>query len=187
MRSKKEIQLNSDLIELLAALEKYDVRYMIIGGHAVGFHVEPRFTKDFDIWISTTKRNALAIYRALAEFGAPLKDYTPEDFEEDGHFYQFGEYPNRVDVLMGPPGPKFASAWRNRIETEISGQKAIYVGRKTLVELKTAAGRPIDRRDLRAIHESSPFARNRKRTAKTRKAHSAHKQRRRSAPGKGDS
>lgn len=46
MRLKRKIQLSSDLIELLEALEKHSVRYMIIGGHAVAFHAEPRWTKD---------------------------------------------------------------------------------------------------------------------------------------------
>ncbi len=156
MPSKKEIQLNSDLTELLEALEKYRVRYMIIGGHAVGFHVEPRFTKDFDIWISTDTRNALAVFKALAEFGAPLADHVPADFEEENTFYFFGEYPNRIDVLMGPPGPTFESAWPDRVETEIAGKKAIYVGRAALIALKSAAGRPIDKRDLRALKDSDP-------------------------------
>ncbi len=158
MRSKNEIHLNSDWIELLAALEKYRVRYMIIGGHAVGHHVEPRYTKDLDIWIATTKPNALAIYRALAEFGAPLLGYGPQDFTEEDTFYSFGEYPCRVDILMGPPGPRFASAWRGRVEAEIAGQKAIYVGRKALIGLKEAAGRPKDKLDLRALADSRAFA-----------------------------
>lgn len=185
MRSKNEIHLNSDWIELLDILEKFRVKYMIIGGHAFGFHVEPRFTKDLDIWISTTKANALAAYRALAEFGAPLKDCGPHDFTEEGTFYQFGEYPSRVDILMGPPGPSFASAWRERVETEIAGHKAIYVGRKSLIEMKIAANRPKDKVDLRALADSSPFA---KKFAKglqptrSRKAGASHK-RVRPSPG----
>lgn len=173
MRSKKESQLSSDLIELLEVFEKYGVRYMIIGGYAVGFHAEPRFTKDIDFWVATGKRNALAVFRALAEFGAPLKSFQPKDFEEDGYVYSFGEYPNRVDVLMGPPGPRFASAWRSRIETRIAGCKAVYVGRNALIALKTAAGRPVDRLDLKAIRDSRPFAGTKNAKRATREAASS--------------
>ncbi len=43
--------MHSDLIELLQLLGKYKVRYLIIGGYAVGVHAEPRATKDLDIWV----------------------------------------------------------------------------------------------------------------------------------------
>lgn len=157
MRSKRKIQLSSDLIELLEVLEKHSVRYMIIGGHAVAFHAEPRWTKDLDIWIATDKRNARAVFRALAEFGAPLKEYTAEDFQ-DNAWFSFGEPPNRVDILMATPGPTFKSAWPERVEAEIDGVPAIYVGRAGLVALKLAAGRKRDLDDLDALAESAAFA-----------------------------
>ena len=79
--------MNSDLIELLAAFEKYGVKYLIIGGYAVGFHAEPRYTKDCDIWIATDKKNAAAVYKTLKEFGAPLSGATARDFEGDDEFF----------------------------------------------------------------------------------------------------
>lgn len=170
MRSRNEIHLNSDWIELLDVLEKYRVKYMIIGGHAVSYHAEPRYTRDLDIWVATTKANALAVFRALAEFGAPLKDYSPADFSEENTFYQFGADTSRVDILMGPPGLKFSEAWRERIETEIAGRKAIYVGREALIELKLAANRPKDRLDLKALIDSRAFAEREKRKAAGSKA-----------------
>ncbi len=177
MQSKNGIHLNSDWIELLDVLEKYRVKYMIIGGHAVSLHAEPRYTRDLDIWVSTTKANSVAVFRALAEFGAPLKDYTPADFSEDNTFYQFGADTSRVDILMGPPGLKFSEAWRNRVETEIAGRKAIYVGREALIELKLAADRPKDRLDLRSLADSRIFAEGEKRTATYTKTKAKKKRR----------
>lgn len=151
------IQLNSDLIELLAAFEKFGVRYLIIGGQAFGLHVEPRYTKDVDFGVSTSKKNAAAVHRALVHFGAPSRGGGPELFEQEDTFFWFGFPPNRIDILMGPPGGlSFDSAWRRRISTKIGGQITHFVGREDLIAIKRAAGRAIDRRDVRALLKSDP-------------------------------
>ena len=73
--------MNSDSIELLAAFTRENIRYLIVGGYAVSFHAEPRYTKDLDILIATTRENARALYRTLGQFGVPLQNVTPEDFQ----------------------------------------------------------------------------------------------------------
>jgi hypothetical protein len=165
-------------------MEKFGVKYMIIGGYAVGFHAEPRWTKDLDIWTATDEANALAVYSALAHFGAPLKQLEPKDFASDDAWYSFGEPPNRVDILMGPPGPKFNDAWRGRVEAEIAGQRVIFVGREDLIKLKSASGRERDVRDLNALADSAAFARKplRKKTAKDSGRKKASKPRRKRSP-----
>ena len=74
--------MNSDLIELLGIFAREKIKYLIIGGYAVSFHAEPRYTKDIDLFIATDRENAQAVYQALAEFGAPLDKVSPKDFED---------------------------------------------------------------------------------------------------------
>ena len=38
-----------DFKELLSTLNAHGAKYLIVGGYAVGFHAEPRATKDLDI------------------------------------------------------------------------------------------------------------------------------------------
>lgn len=38
--------LSPDFQDLLTAFADADVRYLLVGGYAVGLHAEPRFTKD---------------------------------------------------------------------------------------------------------------------------------------------
>ena len=149
------MQLNSDLIELLAVFEKNGVRYMIIGGYAVAFHAEPRYTKDCDIWIATDSKNAAAVFASLVEFKAPLKGVTAADFEDEDAFFFFGAPPNRVDLLMGPPGGDFDQFWPRRIETMVGEVKIVYASREDLIALKKAAGRAVDKRDIKALTKSS--------------------------------
>jgi hypothetical protein len=64
--------------DLIALLNKHKVRYLVVGGYAVGRHAQPRATKDLAILVETTSKNAAAVYAALAEFGAPLRaESTP--------------------------------------------------------------------------------------------------------------
>ena len=149
------IQINSDLIELLAAFEKNKVRYLIIGGYAVGFHAEPRYTKDCDFWIATDPVNAKAVYDTLTHFGAPLFGNSPKDFEDDDAFFFFGEPPNRIDIIMGPPGNLgFEEAWKRRIVQKVEDVPVFYVSKEDLIRLKNASGREIDRRDVEALEKS---------------------------------
>lgn len=47
------MKLNPDYFDMFKILNTAGVRYLVIGGYAFGFHVEPRTTKDLDIWVST--------------------------------------------------------------------------------------------------------------------------------------
>jgi hypothetical protein len=65
-----------DFKELLSELNAHSVKYLIVGGYAVGFHSQPRATKYLDILIRPDEENAKGVYDALASFGAPLEDVT---------------------------------------------------------------------------------------------------------------
>ena len=69
----------SDFKDLLEVLDAFGVRYLIVGGYAVMKYTEPRYTKDLDLWIQATPKNARAVFKALKEFGAPLANLTDLD------------------------------------------------------------------------------------------------------------
>src|SRR3954471_4823692 len=98
---------SSDFKDLLRIFNAKNVKYLIVGGYAVVKYCEPRYTKDLGLWISTARDNAEPVFAALREFGAPLHDLSAEDFAAEGHFYQIGLPPLRVDVLMCVTGVAF--------------------------------------------------------------------------------
>jgi hypothetical protein len=59
---KQKPHLPADFAELLTAFAAAEVRYLVIGGYAVGYHDRPRTTKDLDLLLDpdTTTCNALA-------------------------------------------------------------------------------------------------------------------------------
>ncbi len=52
------IRLPPDFKEFLKLLREHDVRYLLIGGYAVGYHGYIRATGDMDIWIAIHPDNA---------------------------------------------------------------------------------------------------------------------------------
>src|SRR5262245_54825267 len=117
-----------DFKDLIALLNKHEVKYLVVGGYAVARHAQPRATKDLDILIQTTPKNAAAVYAALAEFGAPLRTragpaddphvpmrkLTAKDFEDRGTWHTMGVPPVAIDILPEISGVKFNTAWKNR-------------------------------------------------------------------------
>jgi hypothetical protein len=73
----------------------------VVGGFAVSYHSQPRFTKDIGIFAGL--ENAKAIYAALASFGTALKGITPEDFTDRNSFFRFGREPKSFDILPAIP------------------------------------------------------------------------------------
>jgi len=85
-----------------------------VGGYAVIFHAQPRFTNDLDFFIKADSANAQAIYAALAEFGAALQGIRPEDFTDRSSFFRFGRDPHGFDILPEIPGVNFDAAWESK-------------------------------------------------------------------------
>lgn len=136
--------INADFTDLLSLFNANNVRYLVVGGYAVVQYAEPRFTKDLDLWIGTDISNAVAVYKALSQFGAPLVGLTEADFAEEGYFYQMGVPPVRVDILMGIPGINFEEAWQGRVKVNFDGLLVLFISRQDLIIAKLASGRPQD-------------------------------------------
>jgi len=146
-----------DYKDLLCAFNAHGVRYLIVGGYAVIFHAQPRFTKDIDIFIQADPENAQAVYSALASFGAPLDGIRPEEFSQRGTFFRFGRDPRGFDILPDLPGIEFEAAWERRVESVIdlaSGMKDSFISAPDLIASKMAAGRPQDLADAEAVRKA---------------------------------
>ncbi len=49
--------LNEDYSEILHALSKNKVKFLVVGAYAMGIYGYPRATGDFDIWIEPSLEN----------------------------------------------------------------------------------------------------------------------------------
>ncbi|MBK8418970.1 hypothetical protein [Candidatus Villigracilis saccharophilus] len=64
-----ELNLPLDFKEFLKLLNEKGVRYLLIGGYAVGYHGYPRATGDMDVWIAIHPDNAQKMVAVLKDFG----------------------------------------------------------------------------------------------------------------------
>src|SRR5262245_14391789 len=145
---------NQDYYDMFKILNTENVSYLIVGAHAVGFHVEPRTTKDLDIWVDPSPDNVHRLVSALAEFGAPLESMQEKELCNPEIVYQIGIPPNRIDIIMGLEGVTFGEAWKNRAETLYDGEKVFVISREDLIKVKRSAGRPQDLQDVQALEAS---------------------------------
>jgi hypothetical protein len=147
-----------DFKELLSSFNAHSVRYLVVGGYAVSFHTQPRFTKDLDVFIKADAANAAAAFQALTSFGAPLTGITVDDLANPGKFFRFGKEPIAIDVLPGIDGVDFDAAWEKRVEGIIdppSGLTAFFISGSDLMAAKIASGRPQDLADVDALRKAA--------------------------------
>ena len=154
------MSLNPDYFDMFKTLNAAGAKYLIVGAYAVGIHVEPRATKDLDIWVEPSSENAQKVYNALTDFGAPLDELIASDFCDMDVVYQIGVAPNRIDILTGVEGISFEEGWQNRYEASYGGEKVFVLGRDELIKAKRAAGRPQDLEDVKHLEASRKSAPN---------------------------
>jgi hypothetical protein len=144
-------KLPADFVDLLAAFADADVRYLVIGGYAVGFHDRPRATKDLDLLLADDPDNVERACRALDAFGATPAIVQALRQSANDEVVWFGVPPVRVDLLKSVPGIEFDSAFTRRVRMEAGELELPVVGLDDLISMKRAADRDQDRADVRRL------------------------------------
>jgi predicted nucleotidyltransferase len=148
------MDLLPDQLDLLSVFLAHGVRFIIVGGHAVNIYTEPRYTNDLDVLVSGDSANGHAVYRALAEFGAPLKDVTAQDFiNKPSQYFQVGVPPARVDVLQSIAAVEFEESWKQARMVKVNGHDVRFLSCEDLIRNKLAAGRPKDLADAEELRK----------------------------------
>jgi hypothetical protein len=155
---------------MLSALSAAGADHIVVGGYAVGLHLEPRATKDIDILVRPSLANAKRVIRALRAFGAPLFGIDARLLSTAGLVLQIGVPPRRIDLLTALSGVSFAEAWRSRVMVPVEGlaKPVPFLGRETLIKNKRAAGRPQDLADVANLERIAPKQRGRRKRPRVR-------------------
>ena len=143
-----EKTLPEDFKEFLQLLNEADVRYLLIGGDAVGFHGYPRATADIAIWVAISPDNAEKLVEVFHRFGMTDPSVSPTLFLEQGIIIRMGVPPIRIEVLTEIDGVDFDECHAARVTAEIDGQPVQLISRNHLLRNKRAAGRHKDLDDL---------------------------------------
>ncbi len=136
-----DITLPPDFREFLSLLKANQVKYLLVGGYAVGYHGYPRATFDMDIWVAVDPDNAKKIVTTLKEFGFDTPELKTELFLQDSRIVRMGVPPMRLEILTTISGVQFDECYAERITGIIDGVKVDFISLHHLKINKKASGR----------------------------------------------
>lgn len=145
------MEVNKDFEEFFELLNKYKVKYLVVGGYAYAIHVEPRFTKDLDVFIQSDQENAQKMNQVLDSFGFGSLGLSAEDFMKADQVIQLGNAPLRIDLMTSITGVNFEEAWQNKVVGKYGEQTVYFIGKDDLRRNKKAMGRKSDLEDLDSL------------------------------------
>jgi hypothetical protein len=147
--------IHRDWHEFLTALLSENTRFLLIGAHALAYHVEARLTEDLDVFVEPTAENAARVYRALATFGFGGLIADADELAVPDRVFMLGRKPWRIDILTGIDGVTFDEAWASRIRVDFHGLEIDVIGRDALLKNKRASARKKDLVDVALLEEAA--------------------------------
>lgn len=141
---------NSDFRDFIAALNRNQVRYILVGGYSVILHGYSRTTGDMDLWVDRTEENYLNIKNAFGEFGMPVFDMTEENFLHHPNWdvFTFGIPPVAIDLMISMEGFNFQEVFDRSIIFKDDELNIRVIHKNDLIAAKRKAGRSKDLDDL---------------------------------------
>ena len=148
--------------EIIAALERHAVRYVVIGGLAATLHGSPAMTTDADICPARDRDNLDRLARALVELRARIR--TP-GAPEGLAFACDATFLSRIDVVLNlttrfgdldlsfvPSGTRGFEDLRQHADTmSLVGRPVAVASLADVIRSKEAANRPKDQAALPAL------------------------------------
>jgi len=147
------MELSNDFKEFIELLNVNKVKYLVVGGYAVGFHGHPRYTKDIDLWVLMKSNNASNIIKSVKEFGFESLGLEEEDFLNSDNIIQLGFPPNRIDLLTEIAGVEFESCYSNKLTIEFEGVTIPFISLNDLIKNKQSSGRLQDLADAEKLEK----------------------------------
>ena len=143
--------MDQGLLDFWGALNKYNVRYILVGGVAVRFHGFNRTTDDLDVWLEDTPTNRKNLRSAFFELGYG-------DFEEIEtmqfipgwtSFFAAGIEIDFMTQILGLENITFDECYNNSPIFEFNKELEVrFLHLNHLISAKKATNRSKDQLDL---------------------------------------
>lgn len=153
--------------DVFKALNKHNVRYVVVGGTAVNLHGVPRFTADLDIIIDLEENNVSRFAEAFKGIGfkpkipVNLGDFASKEnrekwINEKGavvfSLHNMPRFDRTVDVFIKNP-IKYVELDEAKLSLNVSGIEVPIVSIDHLIQLKKMANRKQDVSDIEALEK----------------------------------
>ncbi len=142
-------QLPEDFKDFIKFLNSNKVRYLLIGGWAVGLHGFPRATKDIDFLIAVDPDNLARVVKALSDFGGPAAE--AKHLNQAGSVFRMGSPPLQIDIINQAANLQFDECYSRRSLVVVDDLEISVISKKDLVRNKKATGRTQDKADAEKL------------------------------------
>jgi hypothetical protein len=157
--------------DLLEALYKNKVKYLIVGGLAVNLYGVPRVTQDIDLIISTSKSNVLKLISLLKNLGyVPRLPVNPahlalpdkvKDWVESKNLKAFSFYHQKdnykvVDIVL-VHSLDFEQSFKNKTVKKVDNIKIYLASMDDLIRTKEFGNRPQDLSDIAMLKKVKKY------------------------------
>ncbi len=158
-----EEELKKGLLSVCESLQRWEVRYIIVGGAAVALHGHYRHSMgptgqltakpDIDLWFEPTYENYYRLLKALEAMGFDVSEFRNESrpdprrsfFKLDLGEFTLDALPRiNADIL-------FDAAYGRKEEVELDGIPIYYIGFDDLLEDKKRLARKKDMEDIEQL------------------------------------
>ena len=154
-------RLPEDFKDFLKFLNSNGVKYLLLGGWAVGVYGYPRATGDMDVLIATDEENLNRLLKAFFEFGAPT--IAKDHLKEKGNVFRMGRSPLKIDVINEASGIDIEDCYLRRNMIHIDGIDISVISIEDLLINKKALGRAKDIADIENLEDLSDSIRKKTR------------------------
>jgi predicted nucleotidyltransferase len=145
------VDLHPDFKDLLAEFVRAGVRFVIVGGYAVGHHAKPRATKDLDLLVSGSADNLARVAEALDRFGAAKSIVNAAKQMGPADIVYMGVEPVRVDLLREADGIDTEQVIARAETLTLDDLVVPVIALADLVANKRASGRARDLADVELL------------------------------------
>lgn len=154
---------DSELLSFWNALNKRNVKYIMVGGVATNFNGFQRMTEDIDVWLKDTKQNRVNFRKAF-------EDYSGENYSMietmqivPGWTYLYLNNGYRLDLMTnmkGLEGFSFEQCRKLAGIADIDGIEVPFLHINHLIANKRAVNRPKDRVDVEQLKKIKIMMKN---------------------------
>lgn len=139
---------------LVLELEKQKVRYALVGGVAMAFYAEPRFTRDIDLLVDSEDFGKT---KDILESGGYFESAMPWRFRNVAiELHRFlkatPEDEMLIDILVAQDD-ETQEMLRNAVAAESEQGRVMLAGKKDLIRLKRARDSKQDQADIERLED----------------------------------
>jgi len=143
------MQLPEEFKEFIKLLNENNVKYLLLGGWAVGYYSNPRATKDIDFIVSVDDSNLKKLKKVFEEFKSPPVDINM--LKSDKGYIYIGKSPILIEIISYADGINIIESYKRKNIVEIDDIKINIISKDDLIKNKKSTNRLKDHADAEVL------------------------------------